>query len=92
MVRLWIFLKYSLKGVASQGSSELCMELGHYFYARDEWEEAIIWYYNAAFETQCQMSLKAATSEPLSQLVSCYEKLNMPEMAEEYRKQLKEQI
>ena len=82
------FLKYSLKGVASQGSSELCMELGHYFYEREDWEEAVIWYYNAAFETPCQMSLKAATSEPLTQLVSCYEKLNMPEMAEEYRKQL----
>ena len=82
------FLKYSLKGVASRGSSELCMELGHYFYERDEWAEAAIWYYNAAFETTCQMSLKAATSEPLAQLVSCYEKLNMPEIAEEYRKQL----
>ena len=84
------FLKYSLKGVASQGSSELCIELGHYFYEREEWAEAVIWYYNAAFETTCQMSLKAATSEPLAQLVSCYEKLNMPEMAEEYRKQLEE--
>ena len=84
------FLKYSLKGVASQGSSELCMELGHYFYEREEWAEAAIWYYNAAYETPCQMSLKAATTEPLMQLVSCYEKLNIPEMAEEYRRQLEE--
>ena len=83
-------LKYSLKGVASKGSSELCMELGHYFYEKEEWSEAIIWYYNAAYETTCQMSLKAATIEPLTQLVSCYEKLGIPEMAEEYRKQLEE--
>ena len=63
-------MKYALKAVASQGSSELCMELGHYFYAKADWEEAIIWYYNAAYETPCEMSLKAATSEPLSKLVS----------------------
>lgn len=81
-------LKYSLKGVAGQGSSELCIELGHYFYEKQEWAEAIIWYYNAAFETPCQMSLKAATTEPLSKMISCYEALGMPEMAEEYRSQL----
>ena len=83
-------LKYSLKGVASKSSSELCMELGHYFYKKEEWSEAAIWYYNAAYETPCQMSLKAATSEPLTQIISCYEKLGLPEVAEEYRKQLEE--
>lgn len=83
-------LKYSLKGVASKGSSELCTELGHYFYEKEEWSEAVIWYYNAAYETPCQMSLKSATTEPLIQLVSCYEKLGMPEVAEEYRRQLEE--
>ena len=81
-------LKFALKGVASKGSSELCTELGNYFYEKEEWEEAIIWYYNAAYETECQMSLKAATAEPLKQLVDCYEKMEMPEVAEEYRKQL----
>ena len=81
-------LKFALKGVAGKGSSELCTELGNYFYEKEEWEEAIIWYYNAAYETECQMSLKAATAEPLKQLVDCYEKMEMPEVAEEYRKQL----
>ncbi|MBR5596828.1 MAG: glycosyltransferase family 2 protein [Lachnospiraceae bacterium] len=81
-------LKYSLKGVASQGCSELCMELGHYFYEKEDWEEASIWYYNAAYETICLMSLKAATSEPLSRLVTCYEKLGMPQVAKEYQEQL----
>ena len=81
-------MKYALKGVSSQGSSELCMELGHYFYNVKDWEEAAIWYYNAAYETPCQMSLKAATSEPLSRLISCYENLGLQEVAEEYKKQL----
>ena len=81
-------MKFALKGVASQGSSELCMELGHYFYEKEDWEEAAIWYYNAAYETPCQMSLKAATSEPLSRLVNCYEKMELWDVAQEYRKQL----
>ena len=81
-------LKYALKGVASQGSSELCMELGHYYFALEDWEEAVIWYYNAAYETPCQMSLKAATSEPLSRIVACYENMNMPQVALEYKKTL----
>ena len=81
-------MKYALKGVASQGSSELCTQLGHYYYALDDWEEAAIWYYNAAYETPCQMSLRAATSEPLSKLAECYEAMEMKDVAEEYRKQL----
>ena len=83
-------LKYAIKGVASQGSSELCMELGYYFYEKKEWEEAVIWFYNAAYEVPCQMSLKAATTEPLTKIISCYENLNMPGEAEEYRRQLEE--
>ena len=83
-------LKYSLKGIAGEGSSELCMELGHYFYEKEEWSEAVIWYYNAAYETPCQMSLKAATTEPLTQIVSCYEKMGLEEMAGEFRKRLEE--
>ena len=81
-------LKYSLKGIVSQGCSELCMELGHYFFEKEEWTEAVLWYYNAAYETSCRMSLKAGTTEPVSKMISCYEALGMPEMAQEYREQL----
>ena len=84
------FLKYSLKGVATSGSSELCTELGHYFYEKKEWSEAIIWYYNAAYEAPCRMSIKAAPIEPLTKIISCYEELKLPQMADEYRKQLEE--
>ena len=62
--------------------------MGEYFYDKKEWAEAAIWYYNAAYETTCQMSLKAGTTQPLEKLVLCYEKLEMPETAEEYKKQL----
>jgi len=83
-------LKYALKGVASKGSSELCLELGHYFYEKEEYEEAAIWYYNAAFETECLMSIRTATAAPLEQLIECYEKLGHSDVAEEYRNKLEE--
>ena len=83
-------VKYALKGVASKGCSELCLELGHYFYEKEEYEEAILWYYNAAYETECLMSLNTATSLPLQKIVECYEKLEIFEMMEEYQNRLKE--
>ena len=83
-------LKYALKGVASKGSSELCLELGHYFYEKEEYEEAAIWYYNAAFETECLMSIRTATAAPLEQLIECYEKLGHGDVAKEYRNKLEE--
>ena len=81
--------KYALKGVATKGCSELCLELGHYFYEKEEYEEAILWYYNGAYETECLMSLNTATTEPLEKLAECYEKLGLEEMAVEYRMRLK---
>ena len=78
-------VKYSLKGIATKGSSELCVELGHYFYEKQEYKEAIIWYYNAAYEAECLMSINTATVVPLQKLIECYEKLGMMDMAKKYR-------
>ena len=44
------FFKYTSKVIANDGCSEICMELGHYYEDLGDLEEAIIWYYNAAFE------------------------------------------
>lgn len=46
------FFKNALKDTASEGTSEMCCELGQFYYDRKEYTEAVIWYYNAAFETQ----------------------------------------
>lgn len=64
-------LKYGLKGVATKGSSELCMELGKFFQEKEDYEEAILWYHNAAEETQSLMSLAASTTEPKERMEEC---------------------
>ena len=84
-------LKYALKGAATKGSSEFCVEIGHFFYQAKDYSEAILWYYNAAYEAECLMDLKTATKVPLEKLVECYEILGMWEQAQEYRKQLEQE-
>lgn len=51
------FLKYALKVTALNSCSEMCYELGEYFYERKDFAEAAMWYYNAANETQPLLSL-----------------------------------
>lgn len=82
------FFKYASKVLAQEGCSEICCELGHFYEEIDDLEEAIIWYYNAAYGTTPLLSLKAANEEPLEGLVRCYEQLGMPEQAAEYRTEL----
>lgn len=45
------FMKYSLRAVASEGSSEICYELGLFFEEKGDRNEAEIWYSNSAYET-----------------------------------------
>lgn len=83
-------LKYGLKGAASKGSSELCLEIGKFFHGEKDYEEAVLWYHNAAHETQSLMSLKASTSAPLEGMAVCYEALGMKKEAEACRERLQE--
>lgn len=82
-------LKYGLRGAATKGSSELCVELGKYFQKEQDFEEAILWYHNAANETESLMSLKASTSEPLEGMAACYEVLGMEEQVQACKEALK---
>ncbi len=81
------FFKYASKVLAQEGCAEICCELGHFYEELSDLEEAIIWYFNAAYETMALLSLKAAKEEPLEGLVRCYEQLGMPEQAAEYRRE-----
>lgn len=51
-------LKMCLKDLLSEGSSEMCYELGEYFFARKDYAEAAIWYYNAVHETQSVLDIR----------------------------------
>ena len=50
--------KYALRGVSIEPSSELCYEIGMHFYENEDLEEAKMWLYNAAYETEPLLSVK----------------------------------
>ena len=77
--------RYAMKDVASEAVSEVCFELGEFYYEQKQYQEAALWYYNAAFETQAVLNIRAGGDMPLGRLADCYEYLKMPELAEEYR-------
>lgn len=78
-------LKYSLNNVAGEKpSAEICYELGEYFFALSDYKEAIIWYYNAAYETECELNIHYGGDYPLKRLSACYEKLGNMEQAKVY--------
>lgn len=57
-------LKMCLKDLLTQGSSEMCWELGEYFLAKGDKEEAYMWYYNAKNEAQSILNLHTSTDWP----------------------------
>lgn len=85
-----LFFKYTSRVIAGEGCSEICMEMGYYHEAAADYEEAALWFYNAAFATQPVLSVAAAETEPLAGLIRCYEQLGLPEQAQEYRNLLDE--
>lgn len=70
-------MKYSLKNLADgKASAEVCYELGEHYWEAGDYKEAIIWYYNAAYETECELNIHYAGDYPLKRLAECYHNLN----------------
>lgn len=84
------FFKYTSKVIAGEGCSEICCELGHFYEEASDPEEAAVWYYNAAYETQPVLALRSSEEEPLEGLIRCYEQLGLPAQAESYAEELKQ--
>lgn len=84
------FFQYATKVIASEGCSEICCELGCFYESLENYDEAVIWYYNAAYETAPVLKLASSRQEPLEGLIRCYRKLDMPEQAEHFQKALSE--
>lgn len=84
------FFKHTSKVIAGDGCSEICCELGHFYEASQDLEEAAVWYYNAVYETQPVLALGSGGEEPLQGLIRCYEQLGFPEQARSYAKELKQ--
>jgi glycosyltransferase involved in cell wall biosynthesis len=82
-------LKYSLKNIADgKGSAEVCYELGEYFRETGDLREATIWYYNAAYETECELNLHYAGDYPLKRLAECYHLLGNRQQEEAFQASL----
>lgn len=79
-------MKNALKNIAAEASAEVCYELGEYYYDKKDYQEALIWYYNAAYETKCQLNIHYAGDYPLKRLAQCYKAMNNEEQYEAYSK------
>ncbi len=81
------FFKYGVKILAGgEGCSEICCEMGLWYEKKDDLQEALIWYYNAAFETSPIISFKTGGSMPLDRMIAIYEMIGDTEQAEKYRR------
>ncbi len=80
------FMKYCLHNMADgRASAEVCYELGEYYKELGDYREATIWFYNAAYETECELNIHYAGDYPLKQLADCYGKLGNREQEDAFR-------
>lgn len=84
------FLKYTAKLLAGESCSEICCELGHFYEEQQDYEEAVIWYYNAVYETAPVICAACGDRVGLEGLIRCYERVGMPEQALVYQTELDE--
>lgn len=85
-----MLLKYTLKDAITEMSSEMCYELGDFYFKKDDIDEAIVWYYNAAYECQSIIDLKRNTTLPRLSIAKCYRKLGNEEQARDYEREARE--
>ena len=78
------FFKYALKVIACDGCAEICCELGEYYLQKQDIDEAVIWFYNGAYETESILNIHSGGDLPLFGLARCYRAAGNEEQAKEY--------
>lgn len=78
------FLEFSLKMAADNPSSEVCYEIGEYFYQNGNYKEATVWFYNAAFECEPMLNIHYGGDYSLERLADSFEKLGNVEQYSVY--------
>lgn len=63
-----IMMKMALKDMLTEGSAEMCFELGEYFHERGDDSEASLWYYNAMHEAPSILNIHTSTDWPEKRL------------------------
>ncbi len=81
------FFKYGVKLLAgSDGCSEICYEMGHWYEKKEDYQEALIWYYNAAFESAPIINIRSGREDPIDRMIGIYEKVGNTEQAANCRR------
>ncbi len=80
------FFKHVLKVMACDGCSEICCELGEYYLGHGDIDEAILWFYNGAYETESILNIHSSGDTPLRRLADCYRELGNEEQAAEFER------
>ena len=75
------FMKYALRDVATEATSEMCFELGVFYRNHAEIREAIMWFYNAAYEAAPLMDIHRGGDAALAELSALYRALGEDEEA-----------
>lgn len=68
-------MKYAMRDMLDTPCAEICYELGEHFLEKQDYEEAVVWYLNAAYETQSILDIHCSGDLPLRKLIYCYEQL-----------------
>lgn len=80
------FYKYAVKVLACDGCAEICCELGSYYLEKRDIDEAILWFYNGAYETESILNIHCSGDTALRGLESCYRQKGDKELEAQYRK------
>ncbi len=81
------FFKCATKVLVTESCSEICYELGEFYYALEDYEEAALWFYNACYETEPLLAVKYKENLAPEKLADCYEKMGLPREAAAQRVQ-----
>ena len=82
------FFKYAIKLITGEGCSEICMEMGLWYEAKEDFDEAIVWFLNACSNSQPVIKLTSGGKDPLKHLIDIYEKIGDLEQARVCREEL----
>ncbi len=65
-------MKYATRDMMEDPSSEMCYDLGMLYVKQLDYDEAIVWFLNAAYETRPIIDIHTHGDSALSGLVTCY--------------------
>ncbi len=82
--------KYAMKNIATTPCAEVCCTLGQFYMAREDFEEASVWFLNALTDAAPIINKNYGENLPKENLVVCYEKLaeENPELSSLYLGQI----